>query len=600
VIQVGQVLDKYELLERVGQGGMATVYRGIDRQLKRVVAIKVLHNHLADFQEARDRFEREAQAVAKLRHENILEIFDYSGAAAAEVAGGSYIVTEFIDGQTLKQVITDRPVTYPEIGAMVMLQVCRALSHAHAVGILHRDIKPENIMIRSDGVVKLMDFGISHMVDLERLTVTGQLLGSPAYMAPEHVEGRPLDYRTDVFAVGIVLYQLTVGKLPFEGKNPHEVLKRIAECRFVDPRQANPRIGNRLGRILLRAMAAQPADRFPAISEMAVALEGYLEESGLGHDKVAGELGRYFKAPAAYEQALKDRMVDHLARRGQKLLTDDDRAAALDVFDRVLTIEPDNAKVLGILASLHRRKRLRVTAAAALGAALLALCAWRIHRGAQPPAAESLPPALQAAVDRLTEPPVEPRRTEVVHIELPVVRRPRAASAADPDPATASHPPPAAASPDGPAGPAAVATRIRISPAKDAEYAIGNGARRPVPDDGLIRLELAGDAEIHVFSLTKCCQEESKVIAPGADVTIVMPYLPGRVVPVCADHAAAEVRIGGVSANLDRAFVIPIGDSTDETKPVVVEFLGDRVDPTPIRVTVEAGKTRAVKCIVVR
>ena len=378
------------------------------------------------------------------------------------------------------------------------------------------------------------------------------------------------------------------------------MLKRIAECRFVDPRQANPRIGNRLGRILLRAMAAQPADRFPAISEMAVALEGYLEESGLGHDKVAGELGRYFKAPAAYEQALKDRMVDHLARRGQKLLTDDDRAAALDVFDRVLTIEPDNAKVLGILASLHRRKRLRVTAAAALGAALLALCAWRIHRGAQPPAAESLPPALQAAVDRLTEPPVEPRRTEVVHIELPVVRRPRAASAADPDPATASHPPPAAASPDGPAGPAAVATRIRISPAKDAEYAIGNGARRPVPDDGLIRLELAGDAEIHVFSLTKCCQEESKVIAPGADVTIVMPYLPGRVVPVCADHAAAEVRIGGVSANLDRAFVIPIGDSTDETKPVVVEFLGDRVDPTPIRVTVEAGKTRAVKCIVVR
>ena len=116
----------------------------------------------------------------------------------------------------------------------------------------------------------------------------------------------------------------------------------------------------------------------------------------------------------------------------------------------------------------------------------------------------------------------------------------------------------------------------------------------------MIRIELAAAAEIHVFSLTKCCQEESKVIAPGADVTIVMPYLPGRVVPVCADHAAAEVRIGGVSANLARAFVIPIGDSTDETKPVVVEFLGDRVDPTPIRVTVEAGKTRAVKCIVVR
>src|SRR5436190_1195201 len=358
VIQVGQVLDKYELLERVGQGGMAIVYRGIDRQLKRVVAIKVLHKHLADYQEARDRFEREAQAVAKLRHENILEIFDYSGAEDAKALGSSYIVTEFIEGGTRKQCITDRPITFPEIGAMIMLQVCRALAHAHAAKILHRDIKPENIMVRSDGVVKLMDFGISHMVDLERLTVTGQLLGSPAYMAPEHVEGRPLDFRTDVFAAGIVLYQLTVGKLPFEGKNPHEVLKRIAECRFVDPRQANPRIGNRLGKIILRAMAAQPNDRYPAIGEMVLALEAYLEESGLETDKLTSELARYFKAPAPYEQALKDRLVDHLTRRGQKQLADGEQTPALDVFDRVLSIDPQNQKVLAILDGLNRRARL--------------------------------------------------------------------------------------------------------------------------------------------------------------------------------------------------------------------------------------------------
>src|SRR5690349_10419996 len=334
---------------------MAIVYRGLDRSLKRTVAIKILHKHLSDYQEARDRFEREAQAVAKLRHENILEIFDYSAKAGSE----SYIVTEFIDGQTLKQFVTDRPIVFPEVGAMILLQVARALAHAHAGGILHRDVKPENIMIRSDGVVKLMDFGISHMVDLERLTVTGQLLGSPAYMAPEHVEGRPLDFRTDVFAIGIVLYQLTVGKLPFEGKNPHEVLKRIAECRFVDPRQANPRIGNRLGRIILRAMAAAPGDRFPAVSEMVIALEGYLDESGIPHDKVASELGRYFQGPAAYEQALRDRMIDHLTRRGQARLADDDRAAALDVFDRVLTIDPSNARVLELLDGINRRKRRR-------------------------------------------------------------------------------------------------------------------------------------------------------------------------------------------------------------------------------------------------
>src|SRR4051812_18072942 len=386
VIQVGQVLDKYELLERVGQGGMAIVYRGIDRQLKRVVAIKVLHKHLADYQEARDRFEREAQAVAKLRHENILEIFDYSGADDAEAAGGSYIVTEFIDGQTLKQRITDRPIGYPEIGAMIVLQVCRALAHAHAAGILHRDVKPENIMIRNDGVVKLMDFGISHMIDLERLTVTGQLLGSPAYMAPEHVEGRPLDFRTDVFAIGIVLYQLTVGKLPFEGKNPHEVLKRIAECRFVDPRQANPRIGNRLGRIILKAMAAEPADRYAAIGEMVLALEAYLEESGLPHDKVPAELARYFKAPASYEEGLRVRLVDTLTRTGQAKLEGDDRSGALDVFDRVLTIDPDNEKVLAILDRLNRRARLKTVALAIAGVGVLVAGGYAIHeRGTAPP-----------------------------------------------------------------------------------------------------------------------------------------------------------------------------------------------------------------------
>lgn len=594
VIQVGQVLDKYELLERVGQGGMAIVYRGIDRQLKRVVAIKVLHKHLADYQEARDRFEREAQAVAKLRHENILEIFDYSGAEAAEAAGSSYIVTEFIDGKTLKQQITDRPLSYPEIGAMVVLQVCRALAHAHAAGILHRDVKPENIMIRSDGVVKLMDFGISHMVDLERLTVTGQLLGSPAYMAPEHVEGRPLDFRTDVFAVGIVLYQLTVGKLPFEGKNPHEVLKRIAECRFVDPRQANPRIGNRLGRIILRAMAAQPGDRFAGVGEMVIALDGYLEETGLAPDKVAAELGRYFQAPAAYEHALKERMIDHLTRRGQHLLAGDDSAAALDVFDRVLTIDPQNARVIEILDGINRRKRRRANLLATAGAAGLAVCAWMVHRNAQPPP-EVSPPRIETP----GAPSIDVRRTEVAHVELPAIPVDAGAPTA-----TAAAP----AAPDGAAGAAAsrptadaaavaaLATQIRVSPAKDSEYAIGGGSRKPVPDDGVIRIELATEAEVHVFNATKCCQEESQLVKPGADVTIVMPYLPGRVIPRCAENPAAEVRIGGVSADLGAAFSVPIGESIDETKAVVVEFLGERVDPAPIKVTVEAGKTREVKC----
>jgi serine/threonine-protein kinase len=186
---------------------MAVVYKATDTSLQREVAVKVLHPHLASHDEARRRFEREAQAVAKLRHENILEIFDYSGKESSE----SYIVTEFIRGRTLKGFMTEHTLGYPEIAAMITAEVCRALSHAHALGVLHRDVKPENIMIRDDGVLKLTDFGIAQIVDAQRMTVTGQLLGSPAYMSPEHVEGKPLDFRTDVFSVGILLYQLSTG-----------------------------------------------------------------------------------------------------------------------------------------------------------------------------------------------------------------------------------------------------------------------------------------------------------------------------------------------------------------------------------------------------
>jgi hypothetical protein len=358
-------------------------------------------------------------------------------------------------------------------------------------------------------------------------------------------------------------------------------------------------------------MAAQPADRFPAIGEMVIALEGYLEETGLAPDKVAGELGRYFQAPAAYELALKERMLDHLTRRGQAHLADDSRSAALDVFDRVLTLDPSNARVLEILDGINRRKRRRTHLIAAAVAAVLATCAWMVHRNAEPPPAMTLP-----SIDAPGNPPVSAHRTEVAQIEVPPVRaadpvenpaRPAApADAADPatDRAAAATPggdPLASAAPHPPdAAPVGIATRIRVSPAKDSEYAIGSGPRKPVPDDGVIRIELPAETEVHVYNLTKCCQEESQIVQPGADVTIVMPYLPGRVLPRCAVNAAAEVRIDGVTANLGAPFSIPIGDSIDETRIATVEFLGERIDQSPIRVTVEAGKMREVQCLPAR
>jgi tRNA A-37 threonylcarbamoyl transferase component Bud32 len=583
LIQVGEVLDKYELLERVGQGGMAIVYRGLDRSLKRVVAVKILHRHLADYQEARDRFEREAQAVAKLRHENILEIFDYSAKEGSE----SYIVTEFIDGQTLKQVITDRPIAYPEIGAMVVLQVCRALAHAHAGSILHRDVKPENIMIRSDGVVKLMDFGISHMVDLERLTVTGQLLGSPAYMAPEHVEGRPLDFRTDVFAAGIVLYQLAVGKLPFEGKNPHEVLKRIAECKFVDPRQANPRIGNRLGRIILRAMAAAPDDRYPSIAEMVVALEGYLDESGLPSDKIPAELGRYFSAPASYEAALKTRLVDTLTRAGQAKLDDDNRAGALDAFDRVLTIDPQNARVLAILDRLNRRARLKTGALAVLGIGVVALGAYFVHEQQQPPPSGAPNVDVASAV-------TQPTATTIAHDDPPPPPKPN--DGVEPTGSAAmvaaiAHDAAEAVAVDAVAEVEPTVVHIRVLPGSS----YNDGAKWVMEKDRelVVTVDHPMDVEIHSTVAAKT----NVHVEPGMKfVNAEQQFLPASITPHCA-LAGVTVEIDGQARKLDAAATIPFElYATSSTQSIIVKFTDAHGNVDEQKIDATAGKLQDVKC----
>jgi serine/threonine-protein kinase len=586
LIQVGQVLDKYELLERVGQGGMAVVYRGIDRSLKRTVAVKILHKHLSDYQEARDRFEREAQAVAKLRHENILEIFDYSAKEGEE----SYIVTEFIDGQTLKQFITERPIAFPEIGGMIILQVCRALAHAHAGAILHRDVKPENIMIRSDGIVKLMDFGISHMVDLERLTVTGQLLGSPAYMAPEHVEGRPLDFRTDVFAAGIVLYQLTVGKLPFEGKNPHEVLKRIAECRFVDPRQANPRIGNRLGRIILRAMAAQPKDRYPAIGEMVLALEKYLEESGLSKDKVASELARYFQAPVAYETALKERLVDHLTRRGQKLLDEDDRAGALDAFDRVLTIDAKNVKVLAILDGINRRTKLKHIGIAVLAAGVIGGSAFAMHEKWK--AVPEEPPQAGDIADQTGA------KTNVAHDDQPPLV-PEVETPQDAGPAVVAAKPDAdthvvVAQIDAGFALGPVTVEVKVFPAIGSQYRVDKGPWQPVTGDR-VKIDVLGEPREVEFQNPSCEGTSQKITRDSKDVLVSMQWRPASLKPTC-DVASASVKIDDRAWTVGDSFTITFDKNALVSKKLVKVFFTDGKVNDERMIEVKAGEPQEVKC----
>src|SRR5690606_19029204 len=184
--------------------------------LDREVAIKVLHPHLAAREESRRRFSREARAVARLRHASIVEIYDFSGDDAPE----SFIVTEFVRGRTLKAFGDEVGFALPEIGVLVAAQLAAALEHAHREGIVHRDLKPENVMVREDGVLKLMDFGIARMIGAEdRMTMTGALVGSPLHMAPEIIEGREAGAPADVFALGTILYWLVAGRMAFAGNN---------------------------------------------------------------------------------------------------------------------------------------------------------------------------------------------------------------------------------------------------------------------------------------------------------------------------------------------------------------------------------------------
>lgn len=357
---------RYRVIEEVGQGGMAVVYKAHDESLRREVAVKLLHPHLLAEPESKTRLEREAQAVAKLHHDNIVQIFDYSGSDAQ----ASYIVTEFIDGQTLKQFIVNRRPPPPEVASLIAIEIGSALMHAHSLGIIHRDVKPDNVMVRKDGMLKLMDFGVAQIMDLERMTVTGQLLGSPAYMAPELLEGRPLDVRTDVFSVGIMLYQLATGALPFSGRNPHEVLKRIAEGKFADPRTINRLVADRLAKIIARALARRPEDRYSTVALLVDDLTAFVSDAGLGTSR--DELRAFFLAPDKYEKEVVPRMIDALVANGKREREAKRTARALELWNRALGMDPSNREVLGELKHAASRQHLQRAAVGLVSAAVLA------------------------------------------------------------------------------------------------------------------------------------------------------------------------------------------------------------------------------------
>jgi serine/threonine protein kinase len=403
------VLAKYDVLEELGHGGMATVYRAHDRRLGRDVAVKVIHPHLRDSGEVARRFSIEAQAVAKLRHPNIVEVFDVS----AEGEGEQYLVVELLRGKTLRKMLQGSGAFPPEVAAAIGVELLGALSHAHTHGVVHRDVKPENVIIEhrpADGApvtpgpagarepgsvrhltagqpgdrmsIKLTDFGIAKLLDVQGMTSTGQVLGSPAHMAPEQIEGQDVDARSDVFGMGVLLYECMVGHLPFEGNNPAQVLRRVLDGVYASAERERPTIGRAWSQILDKALGRTPAERYDDAGAMRDAIVAELTRLGVTSPR--GELEAYCDDPEGFTARHDKAMIALLCERALAARKRGDAMAAAADYNRALAYAPHDPSLLRIVSSLHgaeaRRRFLRRAAPLGLGTLLLGAAAFGVTR----------------------------------------------------------------------------------------------------------------------------------------------------------------------------------------------------------------------------
>jgi len=265
---IGETLGKYQIIEHLGRGGMAEVYKAYQPSLDRHVAVKVLHSFLADEANFLARFRREAKAVAALRHPNIVQVYDFDYDQERRVY---YMVMEFIDGPSLKVRLQELAARQERMGVDEAIRIVTAvgggLDYAHRRGMVHRDVKPANIMFTSEGQVILTDFGIAKMVNVTGITASGAMVGTPAYISPEQGLGHAGDERSDIYSLGIVLYQLLTGNLPFDADTPMGVVLKHINDPLPSPRLLRPDLSVGLERVILRALAKDPAQRYQTAAQ---------------------------------------------------------------------------------------------------------------------------------------------------------------------------------------------------------------------------------------------------------------------------------------------------------------------------------------------
>jgi eukaryotic-like serine/threonine-protein kinase len=269
------IADRYELEELVGTGGMSRVFRARDRQLERRVAIKILHQHYAADPEYLERFRREARAVAKLSHPNIVTVID-----RGDDGGRQYIVFEYVEGENLKELVLRSGRLSIHEALALALAVANGLAFAHDHGLVHRDVKPQNVLLNGEGEVKVTDFGIARSLHMDHgVTQTGTVVGTGEYLAPEQASGKPVSPATDVYSLGVVLWELLAGDVPFVGENFVAVALRHVNEPPPSLRERRPDVTPRLEAAVDRALAKDPARRFPSMTAFAKELRACLAEA---------------------------------------------------------------------------------------------------------------------------------------------------------------------------------------------------------------------------------------------------------------------------------------------------------------------------------
>jgi tetratricopeptide (TPR) repeat protein/tRNA A-37 threonylcarbamoyl transferase component Bud32 len=276
----GKTLGKYRLVERLGRGGMAEVYKAYQPGLDRYVAVKLMHAYLAEDGDFVDRFHREAKAIAALRHPHIVQAHDFD--AEGDVY---YMIQEYIKGGTLKALLREARERGETISleetVRILKAICGAIDYAHAQGCIHRDVKPDNIMFDANGRPVLTDFGIAAIAGGTRLTATGAMIGTPAYMSPEQGKGDPNDPRSDIYSLGVVLYEMVTGRVPFDADTPFAVVLKHLNEPLPLPRTLNPQVSPSVERVILKALAKDPDDRYQTAGTLAQALDDAASDAEL-------------------------------------------------------------------------------------------------------------------------------------------------------------------------------------------------------------------------------------------------------------------------------------------------------------------------------